>query len=68
MIHQCERNQIDREMIIRAEALIAGYRYARGQKKLSFRRTEEVKPAKKPLKKLTEIEQMILDVCKMCDE
>ena len=65
MIDQIDRKQVDPEMMIRAEALIAGFRYARGESKINFVKPETAVRAKRNLTPMSEIEQKIFDICKI---
>ena len=68
MAHQMERKQVDPEMVIRAEAMIAGFRYARGEQKITFRKPKTAERKKRELPPLGPLEQLIFDVCKLSDE
>ena len=65
MERQGAKGHFDPEALIRAEAFIAGYRYATGKGKLDFYEEEKEQENNHDGDELTRIEQMIVDACDM---
>ena len=68
MTYQASLNKCDRDMIIRAEAFITGYRYANDLPKLEFVEKRDAATNQQSAYQLTKIEQMIVEMCKLSDE
>ena len=54
--------------MVRAEAFVAGYRYARGLPKLHFMEAEKAKEEMANKPDLTDAEKLILEVCNLANE
>ena len=65
---QSERNQFDPDALVRAEAFIAGYRFARGEEKLNFQAKEMKHTAAREGLVLSSLEQMIAEICEMANK
>ena len=66
--YQASLNKVDRDMILRAEAFIAGYRYANDLPKLEYKENSSPATNTQETYQLTKVEKMLVEMCKLCDE